>query len=137
LRAFPHKESEIPYSSPVAGRSLRRLTLVLLGLMAQGCHSTQVRTTPTQIAEMQSEGKAVVRLRDGSSVAVRRLIVVSDTLLGTRAESDSSRVAIPLSAVAGVESQDLDPLRTVGLVAGIALAAFVALLLAAQATLTP
>lgn len=110
---------------------------LLLAYLAAACTSYKVSTAP--VAETLARpvpDDARVWVRNRGVVELREVQVKGDSVVGF-VRGPSTRFAVETSAVDAVEVKSLDMLRTVLLTAGIAAAAFIALLAVAVATLPP
>ena len=110
---------------------------LLLAYLATACTSYKVSTAP--VAETLARpvpDDARVWVRNRGVVELREVQVKGDSLVGF-VRGPSTRFAVEMSAVDAVEVKRLNMTRTVLLTAGIAAAAFIAVLAVAVATLPP
>lgn len=85
-----------------------------------GCSSFQRARTPGEGVARAKSGEIRVNKVDGSIVPLVNASIVGDSLIGISPRT-GARIAIPTSAIASVESKDIDAGRTALLGGGIIL----------------
>ena len=119
--------------------TLRSLVLGLSLMPLAACTTWRLQTAPTETVLAEPRDRARVWLADGSRIDVLSPRVRADTLVGRSRENEAMRVAVPLSAVRGIELHEADWWRTAQLSGTVLLTVFVALaalIIAAYSTVT-
>ena len=95
------------------------VSVVLVSILLIGSACTSYKQI--ELARVSTHDNVRVITRDGSELLLTNLSVEADSLRGYP-EHDTTQVAVPLEQVVEVQAKQADALRTVGLVALIALA---------------
>ena len=107
--------------------TLRSLVLGLSLMPLAACTTWRLQTAPTETVLAEPRDRARVWLADGSRIDVLSPRVRADTLVGRSRENEAMRVAVPLSAVRGIELHEADWWRTAQLGGTVLLVVLVAL----------
>jgi hypothetical protein len=116
----------------------RTFPALLLVLSATGCHSWHAQAGPTPDAIAAQTGRGLVRVtrRDHGQLVLVGARVMGDSIVG-QAGTPPQRTAVAMADVERIDTRATSAGRTAGLVLGVAVVAFAALLVAAAASLTP
>lgn len=109
-------------STPLAFCRGRRAAIAALLLLVYlpACTSWRVGTpTPSAFVEREHPQRARVTRTDGTQVMVNEPTVAGDTLVGTLANHDATRVTIPLAEVQSVAVRKFSTGKTLLVVGGV------------------
>ncbi len=96
----------------MACRSRDGLAVVLLAISA--CHTWSHVGTPQEGIARARTGTVQVTKTDRTVVVIESPTIIQDTLFGTSVDKGHARVAIPMSEVLGVATQEVSLWRTAG-----------------------
>ncbi|MDP9203253.1 MAG: hypothetical protein M3P26_15155 [Gemmatimonadota bacterium] len=102
--------------SPALSRLTSRVVLPGFLFYATACHPWVTGTVPTQGQGLNEQPRVVriVRSPPGSVMTLTDPVVIGDTLVGFAGTSGKRvRVAVPLSQVAALQTQEFSAVRTV------------------------
>ena len=109
---------------------------LLLAYLAAACTAYHVKTAPVAETLAVPAREARVTVRNGGTFELRDVRVQGDSVVGMD-RRQSTRFAVPVSAVQEIEVRETSVSRSLLLGAGIAAGAFAVLLILAVTTLPP
>ena len=99
----------------------KRILALALILGLPGCSKWRVVTVPVPPAPPNVvSDQSRVRLNSGQAVGFLTLVVASDSIFGVRNNDARTRLTISHDQVRRIEVRQKDPLRTLGLLGGVA-----------------